>query len=83
MQILGILGKLDLKVILSLLVVLLSLGLVFFAMQNADLKESLGNAELELAIKTDNQNKLIKSIESQNQALLALRVQKAKSPLKK
>lgn len=77
MQILGILGKLDLKVILSLLVVLLSLGLVFFAMQNADLKESLGNAELELAIKADNQNKLIKSIESQNQALLALRVQKS------
>lgn len=50
---------------------------MFFAMQNADLKESLGNAELELAIKTDNQNKLIKSIESQNQALLALRVQKS------
>lgn len=77
MQILGILGKLDLKVILSLLVVLLSLGLVFFAYQNAELKENLGKAKLELAIKTDNQSKLLESLEFQNKALSALRVQKS------
>lgn len=74
MQLLGILGKLDFKVILSLFVALLSLLIVFLTGQNAKLKEQLGIAQLEIAVKTDNQNKLLESLEKQNDAFKALKV---------
>ncbi len=79
MQVLGILGKLDLKVILNLFVALLSLGIVFLALKNAELKEQLGIAQLEIAVKTDNQNKLLESLEKQNNAINALRVQQTQA----
>lgn len=72
------LNKLDIKMILALLCVVLSCILCFFLWRNSSLKEDLFLKDLELQQANLNLQELSLALEKQNQALKELRVQKTK-----
>lgn len=72
------LNKLDIKIILALLCVVLSCILCFFLWRNSSLKEDLFLKDLELQQAKLNLKELSLALEKQNQALKELRVQKTK-----
>lgn len=73
---LALLNKLDIKVILALFCVGLSCALCFFLWQNSNLKQDLLLKDLELQQTTLNLKEISLALQKQNEAIVALKVQK-------